>query len=153
VEKFELVAEVFEGEGDTEVAGAGELDYGLEIVSLFAGEADLAVLEGALDLEVGFLDGFDDFPGFVAVEALLDVKLLGGASDGGDGRVFAVDVAEVDVAPGELSDDDFEEAGEFAGIDGGELYEDGGGLVDFGGAVFEVEPAGKFLAGLGKGVA
>ena len=106
-----------------------------------------------MDLEGGFLDRLDDFLCLLALDTLFDVQFLGGPAHGGDGGVFAVDVAQVDVALGELANDDFQQAGEFAGIGGSELDEDRGGLLDLGGAVFEVEPAGKLLAGLGKGVA
>src|SRR3954470_20891941 len=87
-----LVAEVLEGEADSEVLGTEELDDGLEIVAFFAGDPDLAILERALDLEILRLDGFDDLLRLIAVDSLLHLELLNGVPQGRDGWVLLIDI-------------------------------------------------------------
>src|SRR5258707_12147183 len=75
------VSEIFKVCGDTEVATANELNDGLQVVFLFPGDANLTVLQLALDFESLGFDRLDNFFGFVPFEALLDLQFLRGMAD------------------------------------------------------------------------
>ena len=76
------VPEVLEIRGDTEVATAHELNDGLQVVFLFSCDANLTVLQLALDFEALGFDRLNNFFGFVPFEALLDLQFLPGVADG-----------------------------------------------------------------------
>ena len=76
------VSEVFEVCCYAEVAAAHELNDSLQVVLLFSGDANLPILQLALDLEPLRFDRLDNFFGFVSFEALLDLQFLPGMADG-----------------------------------------------------------------------
>src|SRR5882724_12257613 len=76
------VSEIFEVCRNTEVATTHELNDGLQFVFLFSCDANLLVLQLALDFEPLGFDGLDNFFGFVPFEALLDLQFLPGMTDG-----------------------------------------------------------------------
>ena len=45
------IAEISEGEADSEIFGAAESDYCLQVVAVFSSHADLALLQSALHFE------------------------------------------------------------------------------------------------------
>src|SRR5262249_31444312 len=76
------VPEVDELQREAEVAGADEGHDGLEVVFFLAGDADLVVLDGGLDLEGAGFDGPDHGLGGFLLNAVLDFRLaLGLAGD------------------------------------------------------------------------
>ena len=120
----------------------------MEVVALFAGHADLLVLQGRLDLEPGGFEEFGDFLGFVAFEPLLEDEELARVSERGNIGLFLVHVAQVDIAFGEFGHGDLAQSFEARGILGGQA--EVAVLLDFelGLGAFEVETAGQFAAGL-----
>jgi hypothetical protein len=76
------VPEIFEIRRDTEVATTHELNDGLQVVFLFSGDANLPVLQLALDFEPLGFDRLNNFFGFVPFEALLDLQFLPCVADG-----------------------------------------------------------------------
>ena len=78
----ESVPEIFEVCRDAEVATAQELNDGLQLVPLFAGDPNLPVLQLALHFEPLGFDRLYNFLGFVSFEALLDFQFLPGMTDG-----------------------------------------------------------------------
>ncbi len=70
---LDLVSEIFKICRHAEIPTTNELDHHLELVPLFSGDADLSVLQLALNLEVLGFDRLDDFLGFVAFESLLNL--------------------------------------------------------------------------------
>ena len=69
---IELVSKILEICGDAKVTAAHELNYGLQVVFLFPGDADLLILHLALYFEPLRLDRLDDFLGLVPLEPLLN---------------------------------------------------------------------------------
>jgi hypothetical protein len=59
------VPKIFEVCGDAEVATAQELNDSLQVVFLFSGDANLPVLQLALDFEALGFDRLNNFFGFV----------------------------------------------------------------------------------------
>ena len=58
-----LVAEVFKGEAHFKILASQKLDHFLKVVAFFSRHTNLAVLKGALHLEVLRLDGLGDLLG------------------------------------------------------------------------------------------
>src|SRR5437867_5474224 len=70
------LTEVRELESDAEVVSAQELDHGLQIVPLLAGDADLIPLDRHLHLPLGVLHELHDLAALVGRDALLQVHAL-----------------------------------------------------------------------------
>lgn len=81
----------------------------MEVVSFFPCDADLSLLQGALDFGSVFFHGLDDLLGLFAIESLLDQEVLGGVAEWRDGGVFSFNVPEIDISFGEFANDDFVE--------------------------------------------
>ena len=78
---FRLVAEIFEICGDAEIATPYKLNHGLQFIFLLSGDANLSILQLALDFETLRLDRLNDLFGFVSLEALANFQLLPGVAD------------------------------------------------------------------------
>src|SRR5947208_2516180 len=74
--KQQSVAEIFEVRCDAEIAAADKSDDFLQIVSLFSGDSNLAILELALHLESLALDRENNFLRLGPFEPLLNFQLL-----------------------------------------------------------------------------
>jgi len=76
------------------------LDYGLEFVFLLAGDAHLAVLELALDLNIQAFNCLNDLLRSLSLEALFNMKFLSGVAQRRDRRILSFDISEIDAAFG-----------------------------------------------------
>jgi len=75
------VSKVLEVCRDVEIATADELNHGLKLIFLFSGHANLSILQLALNFEVLRFDRLNDFLGFIALQALLDLEFLPRVTD------------------------------------------------------------------------
>jgi hypothetical protein len=76
------IAEVLKIQRHGEIVAAAEGDDFLQVIALFAGDANLPFLQRALDLEASGFDGFNDLLGLFAIEPLFDQEILRGVTEG-----------------------------------------------------------------------
>ena len=74
------VAEILELQRQVDVGLLQQRDRGLQVIALLAGDAQLVAVDLRFDLELGGLDGGDEFLGHGLFDALLDGDLLARAA-------------------------------------------------------------------------
>ena len=143
------IAEISEGEADAEIFGAAESDDGLQVVAVFPGYTDLALLQSALHFETLRFNRGDNLLRLVAIETLLDEQVLCRVAERRYGWVFAIHVAQVHAALAQFSDHDVVQTAQTACVLCGEFdfrcFE-----IEFdrGRAPFEIKTRGEFLVRL-----
>src|SRR5579883_1469474 len=76
------VAEVVELQRQIELRAAQQLDRGLQVVALLAGDPHLLALNAGLHLELRVLDETRDLPAGLRIDPLLEEHLLAGGGKG-----------------------------------------------------------------------
>jgi hypothetical protein len=142
-----LVSEILEVSGDAEVAIAHELNDRLQIVFFLSRDANLSILQLALDLKVLPFDRLDNLLGFVALQALRDFQFLAGMSDRRNLGFDLFDVAKINPALGKFANHDLAKAPQPRGVFRGQsdfIFV----RQDFENDTFEIETRSQFFARL-----